>query len=67
MIDPGTCGCHSFEATDFLLYRREYDSSSHLILWQPYTVIGMLGIPVNHNPKKGLQFLSNLSTREIRS
>jgi len=58
MIDPGTCGCHSFEATDFLLYRREYDSCSHLIIWQPY-VIGMLGIPVNHNPKKGLHFLSD--------
>jgi uncharacterized protein YabN with tetrapyrrole methylase and pyrophosphatase domain len=57
MIDPGTRGCQSFEATDFLLYRREYDSSSHLILWQPF-VIGVLGIPQNHDPKKGLQLLT---------
>ena len=34
LVDPGSCGCQSFEATDFLLYRRKFDSSCHLILWQ---------------------------------
>ena len=38
-IDPGRYGCQSFEATDFLLHRRKFDSSSHLVLWQ----IGLIG------------------------
>lgn len=58
-IDPGACGCQSFEATDFLLYQREFDSSSHLILWQPFA-IGVKGLLAeNHDPIKGLQLLSD--------
>jgi uncharacterized protein YabN with tetrapyrrole methylase and pyrophosphatase domain len=38
-VDPGDTGCQSFEATDFLAYRRKFDSRSQLILWQ----VGMLG------------------------
>lgn len=38
-LDPGASGVQSFEATDFLLYRRRIDPSSALILWQ----IGVLG------------------------
>jgi uncharacterized protein YabN with tetrapyrrole methylase and pyrophosphatase domain len=38
-IDPGQYGCQSYEATDFLLYKRQYDAHSHLILWQ----IGEIG------------------------
>lgn len=56
LIDPSSCGCQSFEATDFLIYHREYESSSHLILWQP-SVIGMKDRPVNHNPQNGLRIL----------
>ena len=37
-IDPGTHGCQSFEATDFLLTRRKFDTTCHLILWQIGTV-----------------------------
>lgn len=55
-IDPSSSGCQSFEATDFLIYGREYDSSSHLILWQP-GVIGIKNRPINHDPKKGLNIL----------
>lgn len=40
LIDPGACGCQSFEATDFMLFRRQFDVNSHLILWQP-DVIGV--------------------------
>lgn len=58
LIDPGTVGCQSYEATDFMLYRREYDSCSHLILWQPY-VIGKLGVSKGHNPKAGLKLLTS--------
>lgn len=56
LVDPGSCGCQSFEATDFLLYRREYDSSCHLILWQ-VSVIGVLNTPVYHDPMDGFVLL----------
>ena len=38
-VDPGTWGCQSYEATDFLLNTRLIDPSSPLILWQ----VGSLG------------------------
>jgi len=38
-IDPAIPGCQSFEATDFLLFRRKFDPHSSLILWQ----IGLIG------------------------
>jgi len=40
LIDPGSCGCQSFEATDFLLRRRKFDPNSHMILFQ----VGCVGI-----------------------
>ncbi len=39
-FDPGTGGCQSFEATDFLIRRRIFDPTSHLVLWQ----IGAIGV-----------------------
>lgn len=39
-FDPGSRGCQSFEATDFLLRRRIFDPTSHLVLWQ----IGGIGV-----------------------
>lgn len=39
-FDPGVGGCQSFEATDFLVRRRIFDPTSHLILWQ----IGAIGV-----------------------
>lgn len=39
-LDPGTRGCQSFEATDFLLRRRRFDPQSLLILWQ----VGAIGV-----------------------
>lgn len=38
-VDPGVNGCQSFEATDFLINKRKFDTSSHLVLWQ----IGVIG------------------------
>src|SRR6185503_14601145 len=38
-VDPGTIGCQSYEATDFLMNSRIVDPSSNLVLWQ----IGVLG------------------------
>ncbi len=38
-VDPGVMGCQSYEATDFLVNRRRFDTSAALVLWQ-VTVIG---------------------------
>jgi hypothetical protein len=38
-INPGDRGCTSFEATDFLAFKRVFDPRSDLILWQ----VGALG------------------------
>jgi uncharacterized protein YabN with tetrapyrrole methylase and pyrophosphatase domain len=40
-VDPGTSGCRSYEATDFLIRRRGVDTTSSLVLWQ----IGVVGEP----------------------
>jgi hypothetical protein len=36
-IDPARNGCQSFEATDFLVFRRRFDPRVPLILWQAGT------------------------------
>lgn len=33
-VDPGMRGCQIFDATDFLIFRRQFDPTSSLILWQ---------------------------------
>lgn len=55
-IDPSSSGCQSFETTDFLIYARQFDPSSHLLLWQ-VGVIGVLGQPGNHNNSQNAQIL----------
>jgi hypothetical protein len=40
-LDPGTHGCLSYEATDFLMNHRHADPASILILWQ----VGAIGDP----------------------
>ncbi len=56
MIDPARSGCQSFEATDFLLYKRSFSPESHLILWQP-NIIGEIEHPVAHDNQKGILLL----------
>lgn len=58
LVDPGSCGCQSFEATDFLLHRRQFDTKSHLILWQ-VGVIGALTHVKGQNDKAGIIVLAN--------
>jgi Tetrapyrrole (Corrin/Porphyrin) Methylases len=41
-IDPGTGGCQSFEATEFLVHPRRFDPTVGLILWQ-ISVVGEFG------------------------
>ena len=56
-VDPALHGCQSFEASDFLIRRRQIDSTSALILWQ----IGAVGIATfkssNLWSRKGLRIL----------
>jgi hypothetical protein len=47
-VDPGESGCQSYEATDFLLRRRTFDTSVPLILWQ-VAFIGITSAPVAPN------------------
>lgn len=56
LIDPGRYGCQSFEATDFLLYRRKYDPCCVLILWQ-IGFIGLLGHDENYDNSTGIKLL----------
>lgn len=37
-VDPARFGCQSYEATDFLVHRRQIDPTAALVLWQIGTV-----------------------------
>ncbi len=54
-VDPGSSGCQSFEATDFLVYDRVFDPSSLLVVWQ-IGVIGSLDYQEKF-PQSGLKVL----------
>lgn len=56
LIDPGSSGCQSYEATDFLVNRKKIDVTSHLILWQ-IAVIGLLSHQKEYDPGRGLSLL----------
>ncbi|WP_415072791.1 hypothetical protein [Legionella sp.] len=56
MIDPGSSGCQSFEATDFLIHQRQFDASSHLILWQ-IDAVGIIDHGSTNNKKTGILLL----------
>jgi uncharacterized protein YabN with tetrapyrrole methylase and pyrophosphatase domain len=54
-VDPGETGCQSFEATDFLVFKRKFDTSSPLILWQ----VGLVGV-LGYKDQSSLWSLSGL-------
>lgn len=58
-LDPGKNGCQSFEATDFLIRRRQFDPTSALILWQ-IAVIGHLGFYQEKRHLHGLRVLAEV-------
>jgi precorrin-3B methylase len=58
-VDPGICGAQSFEATDFLLFRRRFDPTSILLLWQ----LGVLGVATASNAPCRPERLSTLTQR----
>jgi tetrapyrrole methylase family protein/MazG family protein len=57
-IDPSQGGLQSYEATDYLVYQRQIESTSHLVLWQ-VGVIGALGHAEKHHNKRGIQCLTD--------
>ena len=56
-IDPGIGGVQSYEATEFLIYKKIIDTSSHLILWQ-LGIIGATGKTQSHNNERGILLLT---------
>jgi len=57
LIDPGSYGCQSYEATDLLLYQRQIDASAHLILWQ-IDANGAMGSTLKHANATGIKLLT---------
>jgi precorrin-6B methylase 1 len=60
-VDPARSGCQSYEATDFLVYRRKFDPSSALVLWQA-GVVGNLEYD-ERSVQSGLRVLSRRLAR----
>jgi uncharacterized protein YabN with tetrapyrrole methylase and pyrophosphatase domain len=60
-VDPGNVGCQSYEATDFLVYNRRFDSTSLLILWQ-FGITGDLGYPTQRKTL-GVETLAGILSR----
>jgi uncharacterized protein YabN with tetrapyrrole methylase and pyrophosphatase domain len=56
-IDPARTGCQSYEATDFLVYSRNFDNRSSLILWQ-IGVIGYFDFQNKYDNAIGLKVLT---------
>lgn len=55
-LDPGSFGCQSYEATDFVYRERIWDPYSLLILWQ-VSVVGIMTLPDRDEVPPGLIFL----------
>lgn len=61
-VDPGACGCQSYEARDFFLHARQVDTSAALILWQ-IAVLGD-GVFVETSSRPGALRALSLVLRE---
>ncbi|MGI2905631.1 hypothetical protein [Tolypothrix sp. VBCCA 56010] len=56
-IDPARYGCQSYEANDFVIYRRVFDRRSTLVLWQ-VGVVGQVDYQGKiYDAKKGIDLL----------
>lgn len=58
-VDPGTDGCQSFEASDFLVRHRRFDPTSVLLLWQ-IGAIGVATLPDEPCNRQGLAVLAEV-------
>lgn len=55
-VDPAASGCQSYEATNFLLYRRPFSPHTPLILWQ-IGVVGHVEFQPERYENRGLALL----------
>jgi len=60
-IDPGQTGCISYEASQFMFYKRNIDPTAHLILWQ-VALAGDKSLTKFSTNKHTLQVLVDLLT-----
>jgi hypothetical protein len=60
-FDPGVLGCQSYEATDFLLCDRQFDSTVPLVLWQ-VAVVGDFTLGQRPNPLALRRLMDRLVT-----
>jgi hypothetical protein len=58
-INPGAVGMQSFEATEFMLFDRQFDPTSGLLLWQ-IGVLGENGAGVTHRPERLARLVRSL-------
>lgn len=56
LVDPGSCGYQSYEATDFLINHRHFNPSSHLVILQ-IGFIGALSHPIAYDNSPGIKKL----------
>jgi uncharacterized protein YabN with tetrapyrrole methylase and pyrophosphatase domain len=61
-FDPGKSGCQSFEATDFLLRKRKFDTAIPLVLWQ-IGVVGIFTYTQNYTKPYALKLLAKFLNR----
>jgi precorrin-2 methylase len=61
-VDPARSGCQSFEATDFLAFKRRFDPTSALILWQA-GVIGEASVGRRKARRERLELLAAVLRR----
>lgn len=57
-FDPGDGGVQTFDATEYLLYDKLIDTSSHLVIYQ-IGMIGNLGLPTNSVNMEAIDFVKN--------
>lgn len=55
-FDPASGGVQTFDATEYLLYDKLVDSSSHIIIYQ-IGMVGNLGLPTNKINMEAIRFI----------
>ncbi|HAU0262593.1 TPA: methylase [Legionella pneumophila] len=55
-FDPASGGIHSFDATEYLLYDKSVDTSSHVVIYQ-IGMVGNLGLPTNTVNLEAINFI----------
>ena len=65
LIDTGHYGYQCYEATDFLIHKRQFSTTSHLILWE-VGIIGQLHYPLDPDNSQGAKVLVDYLRQSYR-